>query len=265
MAYYVEGVKLFGVLVDFDLASYPAELVYKTLGSLQNSDSTGEATPDVDTAFNVVNNIGACQDRIGTMAFMAIETLDLTAPDYKHHLSHDLESIFYTSVWHGVGYRCGKKRYPIALLHTENDEKEVDLLRFWRTGTWKSVAAKKEAFLSSSSDTTRYILDDFLETICGDLARLFYRRRSAAKEAAEESKQLERIRNLYKKLMSGDGGNGIIKTSDISTWASRNGLSLPERSGAAVSKSLDSIYPEYAECWFLFDLDECEKSCCRTV
>ena len=276
MAYYMEGITAIGVLIDFDLATYPEEMVIKILGLSRNDEKTELVGTDADTTIDLTDSpgrmtnsipypTGACQDRSGTTPFMAIETLDLKSSGYKHHLSHDLESIFYASVWQGVGYKYDQKQYPMIKVQTDNGEKEVDLLRSWRIGSWDAVVKEKEIFLSSSSETTRYILDEYLTTTCGGLARLFHRRRSALKEAAEESKQWEKTMNLYKKLMSGDGGNVITNSSDITTWASRQVLNPSERRSAPVSKPLDPIYPAYAEHWFLFDLDDCEKNCCRHV
>ena len=84
----MEGMMPIGVLIDFDLASYPEEMVNKILGLLRNDDKAEEVRADADTAIDVTNNpvgttklnpypTGVCQDRSGTTPFMAIETLDL--------------------------------------------------------------------------------------------------------------------------------------------------------------------------------------------
>ena len=269
MAYYMEGSKHIGVLIDFDMATYPEEIGLKVLGSLQDGDKAGEVTAHAGmTSLNPFPTADR-QGRFGTKAFMAIETLDLNTLDYKHHLSHDLESIFYASVWHGVGYKYDQIQYPMVLMYTDGKEKEVDLLRSWRVGPWDAVVKEKENFLGAPDATLCYIKYATLEATCLNLAYLFHTRRDAAKEAAQESIRLEKCANFYQKLISGGIGGGSDSDDEdwvkdplvLARWAARAGLNAPED----ISKPLDPIYPEYAGYWFLSDLDDCEKSCCRPV
>lgn len=77
------------------------------------------------------SNTDKCQERSGTAPFMAIESLDNSLfPEYVHKLCHDLESILYASVWHGVGYRWKEGK----CLMIWDGHKKVDLLRGWREG-----------------------------------------------------------------------------------------------------------------------------------
>ena len=246
MAYYEEGKKTIGVLIDFDLASYPEEMVNRILGLTRDDDKTDDAMPSADTTVNVTNRsdgttslnpypAGACQDRSGTTPFMAIETLDLSTSGYKHHLSHDLESILYASVWHGVGYKYDQKLYPMVLMNVDGKEKESDLLRSWRVGSWDEVVEKKEAFLSAPHATTGYITYDILATTCENLAGLLNERRTTTKKITAKVRQLERNMHIYKKLSVDDDDDDDSDEEDIvndsltlARWAARTGLNAPE-------------------------------------
>ena len=270
-----------GVLIDFDLASYPIEMVNKILGITLVGDKIDDATPNTDAVVNATNNssgtaslipypTGACQDRSGTTPFMAIETLDLSTVGYKHHLSHDLESILYASVWHGVGYRYDQKQCPMMIIDTDYGEKEVDLLRFWRVGSWERIVKEKEAFLGAPRTITRYIDYAMLAVTCRKLAGLFHKRRSATKEATRERNEMEDNMADFKRITEGinniDPAFRGVDISVIAAWAARKGLnSSMYVHGDTVSKPLDHIYPEYAQNWFLVYSEDCKKSCCRSV
>lgn len=95
------------------------------------------------------SNTDKCQERSGTAPFMAIESLDNSLfPEYVHKLCHDLESILYASVWHGVGYRWKEGK----CLMIWDGHKKVDLLRGWREGSWKVVVKEKFDFLGCAAD-----------------------------------------------------------------------------------------------------------------
>ena len=271
-----------GVLIDFDLASYPIEMVNKILGITLVGDKIDDATPNTDAVVNATNNssgtaslipypTGACQDRSGTTPFMAIETLDLSTAGYKHHLSHDLESIFYASVWHGVGYKYDQKQYPMMLIYTDDGEKEVDLLRFWRVGSWKRVVKEKEAFLGAPRTMTRYIDYAMLAATCRGLAGLFHKRRTASKEATRELNEMEDYMADFKKITEGiDGIDSALRGADMSViaaWAARKGLnsSIYGHSDTVSKPLVDPIYPEYVQNWFLVYSGSCKKSCCQSV
>ena len=116
---------IIGLLIDFDLATYPEEAALRFIESkpplsielgtdipqdpvLAPVDATHNPESIADREETLKNG----QDRSGTAPFMAVEALDLQSPYYKHHVCHELESIFYASVWHGIGYRHKKKILP---------------------------------------------------------------------------------------------------------------------------------------------------------
>ena len=69
-------------------------------------------------------------------------------------------------------------------------------------------------------------------------------------------------RNLFATIEDDSDDEDWVKDPLVlARWAARVGLNAPED----VSKPLDPMYPEYAGYWFLSDLDDCEKSCCRPV
>ena len=120
MAYYrnPEG-NVVGTLIDFDLATYPEESARPFMESsvpdpplIMSPSSSGvctvkDTTTDINKRQDSTVDEGEVlkngQNRSGTASFMSIEALDLTTPDYNHHVCHELESIFYALIWHGVG------------------------------------------------------------------------------------------------------------------------------------------------------------------
>lgn len=74
------------------------------------------------------------ENRSGTTPFMAIENVDLNLPGYKHHLCHELESIFYVIMWHILGYRHKKGIYPTEANRYNTERKKWDLLKDWNQG-----------------------------------------------------------------------------------------------------------------------------------
>lgn len=101
-----EDRKLIGVLIDYDLATMPP--------------------------FEKTDN----GERIGTVAFMACEFLNL--PNIKYGLHHDYESFLYCAIWHGLGYETCE-RYP-RIKGTD-----MDILYDWRVGQYDMMACYKAA------------------------------------------------------------------------------------------------------------------------
>lgn len=96
--------------------------------------------------------------QLGTIPFMAIETLDAESGEpYSHHLVHEMESILYTSVWHGVGDNG-------AII--PRNSKEFDYLTGWRKGTWKSVRNMKKRFLTEPDKILSHIPEGLLFDLC---------------------------------------------------------------------------------------------------
>ena len=204
MAFYKKkrGGGVVGVVLDFDLGVYPEEAARPFLENSSGPplDSVrlarDLAVPPVDVSPSQGSIVGSDetlkngQDRSGTAPFMAIEALDLKTPYYKHHVCHELESIFYASVWHGIGYRHKAKILPRppSTLQSGKKIRSHDYLRGWRVGTWSEVMKEKTAFLSSPGSITSLIKNRELRLICYTLANSFRARRSAAEvENASES------------------------------------------------------------------------------
>ena len=204
MAFYRKpSEKVVGTLIDFDLAIYPEEaaLPFIQVAALvpERPHASVNCNPTIDPNDNTQNQKPTAggdempqngQDRSGTALFMALESLDLTTPNYKHHVCHELESIFYASVWHGIGYRHKAKILPRPP-STQKSGKKIrahDYLRGWRVGTWSEVMKEKTAFLSSPGSITSLIKNRELSLICYTLASSFRARRLVAEiENASES------------------------------------------------------------------------------
>lgn len=179
--------------------------------SLYKAASTGEE-----------DNNDICH-RSGTMPFMAIEALDLKLSPYIHDICHDLESIFYTSVWHGVGYRS-----------TESARQKHDILRGWRMGTWEQVVIKKNSFLLDAKDTLRHVKHLWLKQTCWNLAFLFRQR-------------IEAVRNW----------DWNMEVAAESAAQGQQGAKL--RVMSVVHNQ--PIFPTFADMWG-FERVACQKSCC---
>lgn len=153
-----ENLKVVGVLIDFDLATFP----------LPNGD-------DEPTSHH----------RSGTKPFMAIETLDSESREpYTHHFVHEMESILYTTVWQGVGYRGAE--LPL-------NNKGPDYLAKWRKGPWTDVRDSKKSFLNDSDTILSYIQDSTLHGFCLNLSTCINARYKAILEhKAWEKKALLR-------------------------------------------------------------------------
>ena len=203
MAFYREENVIVGVLIDFDLATYPEEVALLFIGSTGLSPST-TVTPDGSTdtkpapmktgqdqtaTFSGGQILKNGQDRSGTTPFMAIETLDVGDPTYRHHLCHELESLFYGAVWHGVGYRYKRRIFPRPPA-PEGDKKKDDHLRAWRVGTWRETMNAKKLFLDEPEPVISLISNELLGTIFQCLAGLFVKRRDAARTDRNRLKEL---------------------------------------------------------------------------
>ena len=255
MAFYREDI-IIGVLIDFDLATYPEEAALLFIESTDMSPSTN-VTSDRSTDTNpapinitqgrtVVFNGGQKlingQDRSGTTPFMAIETLDVGNPTYRHHLCHELESLFYGTVWHSVGYRYKKRVFPKPPAPKGEKNKKIDdYLRDWRVGTWKETLDAKASFLNDPELITSKIADDDLNLICLILARLFRKRRDAARSA------LDRLKEEAQEMQLKARREGVTQK-----------LVTPEYPPMTYE---NAIYTRYAEIWGI-KAGKCEKDCC---
>lgn len=105
---------------------------------------------------------------------MAIETLDVESKHpYTHHYVHELESILYTAIWYGVGYRDAE--YP-------QKKKEFDYLAGWRKGTWKEVRIEKRHFLRSPWEVLSYLGKGEIRYFCSKLVFVLGKRYDAFDE-----------------------------------------------------------------------------------
>ena len=205
-----------GVVLDFDLAVYPEGAARPFLENSSGPplDSVrlarDLAVPPVDVSPSQGSIIGSDetlkngQDRSGTAPFMAIEALDLRTPYYKHHVCHELESIFYASVWHGIGYRHKAKILPRPPCQPGSKTKPPDYLQVWRRGTWSEVKNSKMAFISSSGYLLSLIEHPELKYICVSLAFMF-RERQLAAQIQQISEQRSDIDKAMKEKKRFDG------------------------------------------------------------
>lgn len=251
MAFYIKEGKIIGTLIDFDLATFPERT--PRLGQCSASsptvpeaiDGTAPSAAVLDTpmvsdvpdapcataplptaAIAVGNgNNGKGQERSGTTPFMAIESLDLDFPAYVHHLRHELESLLYASVWHGVGYRWKKGKCPMIWDVEKN--KFVDLLRPWRVGSWTVVVKEKTAFILNASHILDFVNHVQLRRKCFKLAKVYKRRTLAMDEILAERKMDKR-----------EG----VEPQDM-TFVN------------------EPIYPPFADIWEI-RRGECKNSCC---
>lgn len=188
MAYHNKDSRMIATLLDFDLSPSldetsnleGTECPTRSVRSVHESPSPttvldtlmisdvpnqpGAAAPLLTTDIAAgESNTDKCQERSGTAPFMAIESLDNSLfPEYVHELCHGLESLLYSSVWHGVGYRWKEGKGPMIW----DGHKNVDLLRGWRVGSWKDVVKEKVDFLGSAVDICDYIDHEDLSQKC---------------------------------------------------------------------------------------------------
>ena len=248
--------KVVGTLIDFDLAIYPEEAALPFIQvavlvpehprasvtcnpTIYLNDDTQNQKPTADGDEMPQNG----QDRSGTALFMALESLDLTTPNYKHHVCHELESIFYASVWHGVGYRHRRGILPRPPRRRDEETRQPDYLRKWRVGSWQEIMGAKDNFLSNPTPIAQLIKHGELRPNCQLLALLFRRRRDAARQASDAAVEEDtaRQRALFRQ--------GII---------SFDGLMKP-----ALKYDL-AVYPSYARTLGM-RVVECKKECCVSI
>lgn len=239
MAYYVKNGKKIAALIDFDLATFPIQS--PKLENPARLDVTepvnapsvydAPASPCNATTADGKGNNDKGHERSGTTPFMAIETLDLNLSPYVHHVCHELESLFYASVWHGVGYRWTKGIYPYASESAK--KKKNDILRGWRMGTWEQVVIKKNSFLLDAKDTLRHVKHLWLKQTCWNLALLFRQR-------------IEAVRNW----------DWNMEVAAESAAQGQQGAKL-----RVMSVVHQPIFPTFADMWG-FERVACQKSCC---
>lgn len=115
---------------------------------------------------------------------MAVETLDAESGErYRHHLVHELESILYTAVWQGVGYKGARPPTYGNPLAT------------WRRGTWSEVYSSKRTFIDQPAVQLTLISYEHLRMICDELCSVF------SKRYAEEAIYNAWIRRMNRKIM----------------------------------------------------------------
>ena len=234
-------------LIDFDFVTYPKKAALPFVESPVPDPPFGRVFASIndivkeksDGHKGVKLKIG--QYRLRTAPFMAIEALDLTTANYKHHLCHELESIFYVSVWYGVvsGHRRGI--FPRSRDALGEESKHPDYLRSWRVGSWQDIMNAKDNFLSNPISIERLVKHGELGPNCELLALFFRRRRDAAQQVVDRAvlENALRRRTLFKQ--------------GIATWDIR--IKKP-----ALKYDI-AIYPSYARALGM-DLVECKEDCC---
>ena len=76
----------------------------------------------------------------GTVVFMARDYL--MTPSCEYRVEHDVESLYYCAIWHGLGYESSS-RYPRRV------GSNADILERWRVGEYKYLALMKSAHIGS--------------------------------------------------------------------------------------------------------------------
>ena len=215
--------KICGVLIDFDLAIYPedAAIPFIKTTSLPAPEAeadtvstagsqVSESEPDTD-GDGILNQNG--KTRSGTPSFMAIEALDFTASSYKHHLCHDLESILYASVWHGLGYRNNAGVFPKPDTGDDDEITPPDYLLVWREGSWLDVIIEKGVFLSNPEQITNKICHSRLRLICLSLAQEFRVRQKFTPQLSDRACWERRVSLLEQGLdpqVNLDSGESVL-------------------------------------------------------
>lgn len=244
MAYYVKGERRAGALIEFDSsyfegaersgvsASVKGDLPVSILKPSDVSDEPSAPT-SLCKAANTSEDNNDNYQRSGNMPFMAIEALDLKLSPYIHDLCHDLESLYYAIVWHGVGYKRSKGNYPYA--SGAGKSKNEDILRGWRVGAWKVVVMEKNTFLFDAEDILPHVKHPELSEICWNLAALFGQRIQAVRNRAWAQKKL---------------ANATLRQQAVKR--------------RAISLVYDQpIFPFFADLWG-FNGVTCQNSCCVT-
>lgn len=244
MAYSVKGEKRVDALIEFDSsyfegaersgvsASVKADLPVSILKPSDVSDEPSAPTSLCKPANTSEDNNDNYQ-RSGNMPFMAIEALDLKLSPYIHDLCHDLESLYYAIVWHGVGYKRSKGNYPYA--SGAGKSKNEDILRGWRVGSWKVVVMEKNTFLFDAEDILQLVKHPDLAEICWNLATLFGQRIQAVRNRARVRKSV---------------ANATLRQQAVK----RRVISFVNN---------QPVFPLFADLWG-FNRVTCQNSCCVT-
>lgn len=186
------------------------------------------------TPTSIYEDENADHYRTGSIPFMAIETLEMKLSPYEHHVCHDLESLLYASVWHGLGYRWKRGICPYPL--ESATRKKHDILRGWRVGSWGEVADRKDVFLANPEMTLDHVKHLVLKRTCWNLALLFWQR-------------IKAIRN-----------RGWIKKFAAESAAQAQGQQDAKLRIMSVVPS-QPIFPTFTEMWG-FERVACQESCC---
>lgn len=223
-------------LIDFDLATLPDDTQIP-------SEVTAELMPPhditqgVSAAPTVVHTCAGV--RSGTTPFIAIEALDLKMQGYRHYLCHDLESIFYVIIWHGVGYRPKTNIYPTESNRYNKDLKQRDILRGWSIGPLSEVTTMKVAFVYRPLGVLRSITHPLLARVAIRLVEVI--------RARGEASVLEDIRR-FRLEMHAERQQNTQPEVQLPTSAVRNTSVV--------------IYPKFAQAWGITGI-VCGKSCCE--
>lgn len=237
MAYYEKDKRKIATLIDFDLATFPGD-------TQAQSEAVTEPTPSEDNAQAVPTIIHPRpEDRSGTTPFMAIETLDVSLPGYKHHLCHELESIFYVVVWHAVGYRHKKRIYPTKFNRNNTDRKKIDILKGWRTGSWDSVKKEKVNFYDDPSVVFSMIILKKLARVVLKISKLFSDRQHAFSRRRYEEFEL------------------TIDSEDEEESDSESDSETETDEPAEPTRPRIDLFPQFARAWRIKGM-KCGKSCC---
>lgn len=193
MAYHMKDERIIATLLDFDLATFPDKMISNLEGAEHAGASesvTGSPSPSAvlnkprisnapsaPTSLYKAANVGKpryknIRRRSGTPPFMAIEALDFHLFPYVHNLWHDLESILYAFVWHGVGYRWK----AVIIPWTIEDYRRIEVLQEWRVWSREDVANKKTVFLVSPVSILSHIAHSKSRKTCWFLSTLFARK-----------------------------------------------------------------------------------------
>ena len=257
MAYYMnpDG-EVIGTLIDFDLATYPEEEAQPfiddsvpTQSLTEESSASTTCTPRLtavgrkDTNADEDETLKNGQDRSGTAPFMAIEALDLTAPGYKHHVCHELESIFYALIWHGVGYRYRRKKFPRPP-RIPGFKKQPDHLRRWRVGQWASIKGAKVQFLHEADQILQYVRHDVVKAFGEELVTIFRTRLDAAllRRDAARTKKNASIFAIFHQGLASKGGATASDSAEKCTYEL-------------------AVYPSFARALHM-KVTECKLDCC---
>lgn len=170
---------------------------------------------------------------------MAVETLDAESGErYRHHYVHELESILYTSVWQGVGYKGARP------------PNYGDPLITWRRGTWSEVHSFKRSFIYNPATELDRISYTPLRSLCDTLCDTF------SKRYAEHSAYDAWVRKMTRKPMAAYDDDDPFDGRAKATTRQPNLKEPPIPS--------DAVIPQFMEN-FNLEFEPCTKDCCQAV